>query len=107
MILYKDFITMQEYSFEDECYYGKLAGIDDSVLIKGQTMDEFQKNFHKAVDDYIENNTIKKSGKQKINSNILYARIPTELYAKITETASRSGKSVNRFIIDILEKSVQ
>ena len=107
MILYKKFMTIEQYNFEDQCYYGTLAGIDDSVLIKGKNMEEFQKDFRKAVDNYIEKNNSKESLPPKANTKFCYARIPAELHAKIVEKAKRSGKKINQFIIDALEKSLK
>ena len=39
---------------DDECFVGRLAGIDDVIGFHGSTIVELKAAFHEAVDDYIE-----------------------------------------------------
>ena len=43
-----------EYCVEDEVLYGKIEGISDLVNFYADTPREVEKNFHEAVDDYID-----------------------------------------------------
>jgi len=35
-------------------YFGRIKDINDLITFEGNTLEEFIKNFHEAVDDYIE-----------------------------------------------------
>lgn len=51
---YKGCVGTIEYDPEDELYYGKLLDIDDFVNYHGDDIFDLEKQFHDAVDDYIE-----------------------------------------------------
>lgn len=52
---HRGYYTKIQYSTEDNCYYGVLEGLRDSISFEGgKTEQDFEENFHLAVDDYIE-----------------------------------------------------
>ena len=51
---YKGFTTHIKWSEPDKCYYGKIENISDLVLFEGETIEECEKDFYDAVDDYID-----------------------------------------------------
>ena len=53
VLRYKDFIGSVHFSAEDECFFGKIEGIDDLVTFEGRNVVELKKAFHEAVEDYI------------------------------------------------------
>jgi predicted HicB family RNase H-like nuclease len=73
---YKDYIGTVEYSEDDNCLFGRIAGIRDIVSYEGESVAEIRKTFEEAVDDYnyvhfIQNATIlKKSAVESILVNI-------------------------------------
>ena len=50
---YKGYSAGIEYSEEDECFVGRLAGIRDIVGFDGASLEEATAMFHEAVDDYL------------------------------------------------------
>lgn len=54
VLQYKGYTTRVEYCVEDEVLYGKIEGISDLVNFYADTPREVEKNFHEAVDDYID-----------------------------------------------------
>ena len=50
---YKGYAARIEYSEEDGCFVGHLAGIRDIVGFDGKTVAQLKKRFHEAVDDYL------------------------------------------------------
>ena len=53
-IKYKGY-TAECYENEDEkSFYGKLIGVDELVLIEGYDRAELEKDFHEAVEEYID-----------------------------------------------------
>jgi predicted HicB family RNase H-like nuclease len=51
---HKGFIGSIHYSPEDECFHGRIEGIDDLVSFEGRSVDELKKSFKEAVEDYLE-----------------------------------------------------
>lgn len=51
---YRGYIGSIEYDLEDELHYGKLLNIDDLVNYHADNIIDLEKQFHNAVDDYID-----------------------------------------------------
>lgn len=51
---YRGYQTTIDFSAEDGCFVGHLAGIPDIVGFHGETMEEAAQDFHAAVDSYLE-----------------------------------------------------
>lgn len=51
---YKGYLARIEYSDEDECFVGHIAGIRDIVGFHGESVSELRVGFEEAVDDYLE-----------------------------------------------------
>jgi predicted HicB family RNase H-like nuclease len=50
---YKDYAARIEYSDEDACFVGHIAGIRDVVGFHGDSVVELKTAFESAVDDYL------------------------------------------------------
>ena len=53
-LAYQAYAARIEFSSEDECFIGHIAGIKDSVGFRGQSVSELKAAFEEAVDDYLE-----------------------------------------------------
>ncbi len=104
---YKGFKAKVEFSADDDVFFGRLIGIRDIVTFEGQTVDQLKESFKEAVDFHIE--VCEKTGEKlkKPYSGKVFLRLPSELHARIAETAEASGKSINEWGKDILEKAVK
>ncbi len=104
---YKGFKARVEYSADDEVFFGRLLGIEDIVTFEGKTVRELKKDMKEAVDFHIE--ICERSGKaaNKPYSGKVLFRLPSELHAKIAETAARKGKSINEWGKEVLETAVK
>ena len=99
---YKGYAARIEYSDEDDCFIGHIAGINDIVGFHADSVAELHIAFEESVDDYIE--TCKKVGKlpQKPYSGKVMLRIPPELHARAAMLAEARGKSLNSWVTDLL-----
>jgi predicted HicB family RNase H-like nuclease len=52
---YKDFIGSVRYSAVDDVFFGKLEGIEDLIVFEGDSVQELNSAFNRAVEDYQEN----------------------------------------------------
>jgi predicted HicB family RNase H-like nuclease len=102
---YKGYAARIEYSNEDDCFIGHIAGINDIIGFHGDSVAKLHKAFKEAVDDYLE--TCKKIGKtpQKPYSGHIMLRVPPELHARVAMLAEAHGKSLNALVTEILTKA--
>ncbi len=53
-IQYKGYKSVIKYSNADKLFYGKVDGTDDLVSFEGRSIEELQKDFEGAIDDWLE-----------------------------------------------------
>ena len=51
---YGGYAARIEYSDDDDCFIGHIAGINDVVGFHGESVAELRADFEEAVDDYLE-----------------------------------------------------
>ena len=96
-----------DYSDEDGCFIGHIAGINDVVGFHGESVEQLRDAFEESVDDYLETCEKLDRSPQKPYSGNLMLRIPPEVHAAIATAAEVSGKSINQWatetLADVLE----
>ncbi|WP_304342895.1 type II toxin-antitoxin system HicB family antitoxin [Chryseobacterium koreense] len=105
---YKDFYGSIEVNQEDDTLYGKVLGLEKSVLItyEGNTVAELKKDFKNAVDDYLEHCKEHNLPTHKSYSGTLNVRLTPQIHAKIAQLAEQAGLSINAFIKETLQKAM-
>ena len=103
---YKGYAARVEYSEEDGCFIGRIAGIRDVVGFHGESVSELRAAFEEAVDDYLA--TCKAAG---IEANHPYSgqfrlRLQPELHARAALIAQTQGKSLNAWVAEVIARSV-
>jgi len=96
-----------EYSEDDGCFVGHIAGIRDIVGFHGDSVAELRTAFEEAVDDYLD--ACARLGKepQKSYSGNLMLRLPPELHAAVATAAEIRKTSINQWVTDILNQQIQ
>ncbi len=102
---YKNYAARIEYSEEDDCFVGHIAGINDVIGFHADSVKALHKAFEEAVDDYLA--SCKKIGRepQKPYSGKIMLRIPPELHARAAMLAEARGKSLNSWVTELLSKA--
>lgn len=102
---YKGYAARIEYSDEDGCFIGHIAGIKDVIGFHAETVNELRMAFEEAVDDYLV--TCEKVGRapQKPYSGKLMLRVPPEVHARAAMMAEAHGMSINQWAADVLSKA--
>ena len=102
---YKGYAARIEFDAHDRIFFGRLAGIQDIVTFHGETVDELEAAFKEAVDHYLA--TCAELGEEpnKPYSGKLTLRIPPSVHAAIDTAAETSGKSLNKWVADILDQA--
>lgn len=103
---YKNYSARVEYSDEDGCFIGRIAGIGDIISFHGDSVKALRKAFKEAVEDYLD--TCEKIGKnpQRPYSGKMLLRIDPSLHAKAAILAEARGKSLNSFMQETLLQAV-
>lgn len=106
MMKYKGYFGSVHFSDEDNVFYGRVEFIRALISYEGTDVASLRSSFEEAVDDYIE--TCKEHGKEpeqpfKGSFNI---RVGSALHQRIALEASKRSMTLNRFIIDVLEKEI-
>jgi predicted HicB family RNase H-like nuclease len=103
---YKEFAAKVEYSEDDACIVGHIAGIRDVVGFHGESVAELRAAFEEAVDDYLA--TCQKLGRapNKPYSGQFRLRLAPGVHARAAMIAEARGKSLNAWVSEMIEKNV-
>ncbi|MCO6442264.1 MAG: type II toxin-antitoxin system HicB family antitoxin [Nitrococcus mobilis] len=103
---YRGYAARIEYSDEDGCLVGRVAGIRDIISFHGESVCEMRDAFHEAVDDYLELCAQMNKQPQKPYSGNLFVRLAPELHAKAAMRAEAEGLSLNQWAAQALERAL-
>jgi len=106
VILYKNFIGSVRFSADDEVFYGKIEGIEDSIGFEGSSVEELKHAFHEAVEDYIDICKVNNKQLQKTCKGSFNIRISPDLHCKAAKEAMIEGLSLNQFIENAIKDKV-
>ena len=92
---YKGYHTKIEFDSKDFILRGKIEGIHDLVNFECDSIQDIEKEFHEAVDDYLE--FCKEVGKEpdKEYKGTFNVRISPELHKKLAQVAFQNGDTLN------------
>jgi len=106
MMKYKGYSGQVEFDPESEIFHGEVVDTRDVITFQGKTVKELKKAFKESVDDYLA--FCKERGEEpdKPFSGKFVVRISPELHHKAYVKAQESGKSLNAWVNEVLEKTV-
>jgi predicted HicB family RNase H-like nuclease len=104
---YKYFLGSVHFSNEDECFFGRIEGIDDLVTFEGQDVQTLKKSFHEAVEDYIELCKLTDKPLLKSYKGSFNIRISPQLHKKAVQKSLMLGISLNQLVQQAIEKEVE
>ena len=104
---YKGYAARIEYSEEDGCLVGRIAGIRDIVCFHGDSVEEIRCAFEESVDFYLDTCAKEGVSPNKPYSGHLTLRMPPELHARLAIQADIDGKSLNSWVIEALYDSAK
>ncbi len=103
---YKGYIGSIEYDDEAGVFHGEVINLRDVITFQGTCVEELRQALKDSVEEYL--TFCKEIGKDpdKPFSGNLPLRITPELHREIYLQAKKTGKSVNSWITESLEKAV-
>ena len=103
---YKSYIGTIEFSADDNCFFGKIIGINDLVSFEGSSVEEIRTAFTEAVDDYLE--MCAENGKEpdKSYKGSFNVRIDPALHRKAASFAAYTHISLNQLVETAIAEKV-
>ncbi|MCU7904955.1 MAG: type II toxin-antitoxin system HicB family antitoxin [Candidatus Thiodiazotropha sp. (ex Epidulcina cf. delphinae)] len=105
MMEYKGYAGTVEYSPEDHCLYGKLAYIRDLVNYEATHVEDLEREFQAAVDDYLKDCEDIGKAPNKPFKGTFNVRIGTELHR--AAVIASGEKSLNTFVCEAIKEKVE
>jgi len=105
---YKGYYGSIEYSKVDNCLFGKVLGMPNSLIsYEGNTAEELYDDFKGAIDDYLAYCKERGIKPKKSYSGTLNIRIPSEIHCRIAKYVENHGTTINSFICDSIERRLE
>lgn len=105
-LTYKGYIGSIAFSEEDSVFFGKIEGIDGTVLFEGQSVEELVSSFREAVDDYLTYCETEGLEPQKSYSGSLNIRLTPEIHRRVAIRSKMAGMSINSYIRHAVEANL-
>jgi len=106
MMTYKGYTGQVEFDNEAGLFHGEVIDTRDVITFQGKSVQELQKAFKDSIDDYLDFCEKRGEKPDKPFSGKFVLRLSPELHHKAYLKALESGKSLNAWVKDILEKEV-
>lgn len=94
---YRGYVASMTFDPEDKIIVGRVLDIDDIITFHGESVPEFESNFHSVVDDYIAACEKLGTTPEKPASGRLMLRVSPSVHAAALKAAARKGLSLNRW----------
>ncbi|WP_372341916.1 type II toxin-antitoxin system HicB family antitoxin [Paraburkholderia aspalathi] len=102
---YKGYFARVEFDPRENIFVGHVLGVSDRISFHGETVTELTNEFHQAVDHYLEDCAKTGRDPQKPASGKLMLRIRPEVHAAAGIAAAATGKSINQWVDEVLERA--
>jgi len=106
VMVYKEFAGSVNYDQADDCFHGRIEGIDDLITFEGHSVAELKIAFREAVIDYEKICATAGKEAQKSYRGTFNIRVPPELHREVARISLRQGMTLNQFVRKALERSV-
>ena len=105
MMKYNGYLARVDFDERDSIFVGRVLGIADEISFHGASVKELKKEFHAAIDHYIDD--CRKAGREPLKpaSGRILLRVPPEMHAKAAVVAEAQGKSLNQWLTETIEKA--
>jgi len=105
---YKGYYGSVEYSEEDNCLFGKILGLKNSlILYEGSSLEELKKDFETSVENYLFRYINKEIQHEKICNKMFNILIPNEIHNKAMNYAKNHGTTIDDFICESIERRLE
>ena len=107
MMEHKGYVGRVEYDDEAGIFHGEVMNTRDVITFQASTVKELRKAFRDSVEDYLAFCEERGEEPEKPFSGQFVTRVSPDLHRRINIAATLSGKSLNAWVTDQLEKGTQ
>jgi predicted HicB family RNase H-like nuclease len=107
MMEYKGYIGIVEFDDEAEILHGEVINIKDVITFQAKSVDELRTAFKDSIDDYLEFCAERGEKPDKPFSGKFMLRMPPEQHRLISIAAKKSGKSLNTWVAEHINRDAQ
>lgn len=104
---YQGYTARIEFDERDSIFVGRVLGLRSIISFHGETVKQLRSAFKSAVDDYLADCEEQGVSPEKPASGKLLLRVPPEIHSKALVKAQASGKSLNQWATEALERAVE
>jgi len=105
VMTYKGYIGRIEFDSRENIFIGRVLGIEDSITFHGTTVKELRADFEASIKHYISDCAATGRKPFRPASGKLMLRVSPETHAKVLTIAKASGKSLNQWAAEVLDKA--
>lgn len=107
MMEYKGYVGRVEYDDAASIFHGEVINTRDVITFQGATVAELKQAFRDSVEDYLEFCLERGEEPEKPFSGRFVTRVSPDLHRRVNIAATASGKSLNAWVTEQLERGVQ
>lgn len=106
ILTYKGYRAEIDFSYQNNCFTGKILGINDAVCFQGKTVTELKTAFHSALNEYLDK--CKKEGQKpgKEYKGSFNVRVGQSLHEASVKASEDLGVSLNQFVTDAINEKL-
>lgn len=104
---YREYTARIEFDERDSIFVGRVLGLRSIISFHGRTVEELRAELASAVDDYLADCQEQGVSPEKPASGKLLLRVPPEIHSKALIKAQATGKSLNQWATEALERAVR
>jgi predicted HicB family RNase H-like nuclease len=107
MMTYKGYVGRVEYDDGAELFHGEVINTRDVITFQGATVAALKKALRDSIEDYLAFCAERGEEPEKPFSGKFVIRAGADLHRRVSVAATRSGKSLNAWVTEQLERGVQ
>ncbi len=107
MMEHKGYFAKVEFDDEANIFHGEIINLRDVITFEGESVEELRKAFIDSVEDYLEFCAERGEAPEKPYSGKFLVRVGPELHKTLVLQARKSGKSLNTWVTDTLQKTAK
>ena len=104
---YRGYTARIEFDERDGIFVGRALGLRSIISFHGQTVEELRAQFSAAMDDYVADCQEQGVSPEKPASGKLLLRVTPEIHSQALIKAQATGKSLNQWATEALERAVR
>ncbi len=105
LLHHKGYSASVEYDDDSACFIGRVLGMREPLLFRATSVQGLRGAFTEAIEAYLQRCALEGKKPDRTYSGTIFLRVRPELHARMMLAAKASGRSLNRWAGEVLEKA--